>query len=224
MNNEEKYKPPKFNTGDATHAVTRAGLGVIPFAGTAAIELLNVIVTPPLEKRRNQWMEEIGKGLATLEERMGVVLESLQANDGFIDTAIEATRIAIKTINREKRETLKSAILNSALPNPPEETLQHLFLSLIDTLSVWHLRVLELCKVQVTYSETPERDLAGWMDQLGSEFSELREKGFFMYVWNDLSSKSLITTEKSHGCVTHRTTEIGNLFLDFIKNPIEGEP
>ncbi len=223
MDKPEKHKTPKLNTGDAIHAVARAGLGAIPYAGAAARELLNLIVTPSLEKRRNQWMEEIGKGLGALEEKMGVILESLQENDGFIDTAIEATRIAIKTINREKHEALKSAILNSALPNPPDESLQQLFLFLIDTMSVWHLRVLELCRVQITYCEVPERDLAGWMDQLGSEFSELREIGFFLFVWNDLSSRELINTQKSDGIVSHRTTEIGKLFLDFIKNPIEKE-
>jgi hypothetical protein len=225
MNKEEKYQPPKLDAGDVIHAMTRAGLGVIPYAGAAAGELLSLIVTPSLEKRRNQWMEEIGKGLVTLEEKMGVVLESLQENDGFINTAIEATRIAIKTINREKREALKSAILNSALPNPPDESLQQTFLSLIDTMSVWHLKVIEFCKDQVAYMETPERNLADWMDHLGSEFSELRERGFFDFIWKDLSSKALITTQTSdNGVITHRATEIGNLFLDFIKNPIKEEP
>lgn len=223
MDKPEKYKTPKLDASDAIHAVMRASLGAIPYAGAAARELLNLIVTPSLEKRRNQWMKEIGKGLGTLEEKMGVVLESLQENDIFINTAIEATRIAIKTINREKRKALKSAILNSALPNPPDEALQQLFLSLVDTMSVWHLRVLEICKDQITYCETPERDLAACMDQLGSEFSELREIGFFMFVWNDLSSRELINTKKSNGIVSHYTTEIGKLFLNFIKNPIEKE-
>jgi hypothetical protein len=228
MNKSEKYKPPELDAGDVIHAMTRAGLGAIPYAGAAAGELLKLIVTPSLEKRRNQWMEEIGMGLGTLEEKMGVVLESLQENDGFIDTAIEATRIAIKTINREKREALKSAILNSALPNPPEESLQQLFLSFIDTLSVWHLKTIEYFKVQVTYSETQKGNSAdnciSRIDPLGSEFSELREKGFFDFIWKDLSSRSLITTQRSDsGVISHRTTEIGKLFLDFIKNPIEEE-
>ena len=224
MDKPEKYKTPKLDAGDAIHAVARAGLGAIPYAGAAARELLNLIVTPSLEKRRNQWMEEVGKGLGTLEEKMGVVLESLQENDVFINTAIEATRIAIKTINREKREALKSAILNSALPNPPDESLQQLFLSLIDTMSVWHLKVLEYYKNQITYMETPQHDLQDARDCLRREFSELREKGFFDFIWKDLSSKTLIATQRSEDrVITHYTTEIGKLFLDFIKNPIEKE-
>ncbi len=58
MNKEKKYTPPKRDAGDVIHAMTRAGLGTIPIAGAAASELLNLIVTPSLEKRRNQWMED----------------------------------------------------------------------------------------------------------------------------------------------------------------------
>ena len=45
-NEEEKYNPPKRSTGDAVHAVVRAGLGAIPLAGAAATELLNLMVLP----------------------------------------------------------------------------------------------------------------------------------------------------------------------------------
>ena len=133
MDDQEKYNPPQSSTGDTIHAMARAGLGAIPYVGTAASELLNAIVTPPLERRRNEWMKQIGEALRKLEKQMGVVLESLQEKDEFIDIAIEATQIAIKTSNREKKEALKNAILNSALPSPPEESLQKLFLNLIDT-------------------------------------------------------------------------------------------
>lgn len=231
MNKGGKYKPPKFDVSDVTHAVVRAGLGVIPYAGTAAIELLNLIVKPSLGKRYNQWMEEIGEALGTLEEKMGVVLESLHENDGFIDTAIEATRIAIKTINREKREALISAILNSALPNPPEESLQQIFLSFIDTLSVWHFKILEFFKVNITYMEeqkgnSADNSIMSISERFGKGFPELGEKGeFFDFIWKDLFSRSLITTQRSDsGCITHGTTEIGKLFLDFIKNPIKEVP
>ena len=153
MNDEEKYKTPSMSAGDSVHAVARAGLGTIPVVGAAATELLSAIVTPPLEKRRNQWMEEVGDALRTLEKKMGIVLESLQENEEFIDVAIEATQIAIKTSNQEKRKALKNAILNSALPNPPEESLQKMFLSFIDTLTVWHLKLLELFNDPPIYLE-----------------------------------------------------------------------
>lgn len=219
----KRYKPPVRNAGDVGHAIIRAGLGAIPYAGAAAVEILNLIVMPSLEKRRDEWMESVGRALETIENKMGIVLKSLGQNDSFIDTALEASRIALKTSNHEKREFLRNAILNSALPNPPEEALQQIFLSSIDTLSVWHFRLLEFLSHQLTYPDTPENDKQK-SDVLIKHFPELKEKGNFIeFVWNDLSSRGLIVTDRSdlYGSVQHRTTEIGNLLLDFVKNPID---
>ncbi|MBM4137060.1 MAG: hypothetical protein FJ241_09575 [Nitrospira sp.] len=237
MNNEEaKYDPPQKSAGDVVHAVVRAGLGAIPVAAAAATELLNAIVAPPLEKRRNKWMKEIGMALRELEEKMGIVLESLQDNEEFIDVALEATQIAIKTSNQEKKEALKNAILNSALPNPPEESLQKMFLSFIDTLTVWHLKLLELFNDPPAYIENHEINFTGFSMGAPSHlvenaFPELRGKrDLYDLIWKDLYSRALVTTEGLHvmmtgsGIIAKRTTEIGKLFLDYIKNPLKTAP
>lgn len=233
MNNEEKYKAPRPGTGDVIHAIARAGLGAIPVAGAAATELLNAIVAPSLEIRRNKWMEEIGQALRVLEEKMGIVLESLQQNEEFIDVVLEATRIAIKTSNQEKREALKNAILNSALPNPPEESLQKMFLSFIDTLTIWQLKLLELFNDPPAYIEKHKVNFSGYdMEAIShlveNAFPELRgRRDLYELIWKDLYSRALVTTEGLHtmitdsGIIAKRTTEIGKLFLEYIKNPIE---
>ena len=233
MNDKKKYDPPKSGGGDGALAVARAGLGAIPIAGSASIELLTTIVTPPLEKRRNKWMQEVGEALRQLEENMGVVLESLSENDQFIDIAIEATQIAIKTSVQEKREALKNAILNVALPNPPEESLQNLFLSLIDTLTVWHLKLLELFNdppeyIQKHRLQSGNISMGAMSHLVENVFPELKgRRDLYDLIWKDLYSRALVTTDGLHtmmtgsGIVTKRTTKIGILFLEFIKNPIE---
>jgi hypothetical protein len=232
MNEENKYKPPETSAGDAAHAVVRSGLGAIPFAGTAAIELLNAIVASPLEKRRTKWMEDVGAALKELEEKMGIVLESLQENEEFIDIALEATQLAIKTSNHEKREALKSAILNSALPNPPEESLQKMFLSFVDTFTVWHLKLLDLFNDPPSYLEKHGIQFSGYsmgaMSHLvENTFPELKgRRDLYDLIWKDLYSRALVNTEHLHvtmtdsGIVAKRTTEIARLFLDYIKNPL----
>ncbi len=235
MNDKKKHKPPSRSAGDAVHAVTRAGLGTIPVVGAAATELLNAIVTPSLEKRRNQWMEEVGEALRVLEEKMDIVLESLQKNEGFIDVAIEASQMAIKTSNQEKRKALKNAILNSALPNPPEESLQKMFLSFIDTLTIWHIKLLELFSDPQSYLEKHNIQFTGYpfgsMSILvGKAFPELSgRRNLYDLIWKDLYSRALVTTEGLHttmsgsSIIDKRTTEIAKLFLDYIKSPIEEE-
>lgn len=232
MSDKKKYEPPKSGAGDVALAVARAGLGAIPIAGAASIELLSAIVTPPLEKRRTKWMQEVGEALRQLEETMNVALESLSENDQFLDIALEATQIALKTSTQEKREALKSAILNVALPNPPEESLQKLFLSLIDTLTVWHLKLLELFNDPPAYLQKHKLQIGnismGAMSQLvENAFPELRgRRDLYDLIWKDLYSRALVTTDGLHtmmtgsGIVAKRTTKIGILFLEFIKNPI----
>lgn len=233
MSDKKKYEPPKSGVGDGAHAVARAGLGTIPIAGTASIELLSAIVAPPLEKRRTRWMQEVGEALRQLEQKMGVVLESLNQNDEFVDTVIEATQIAIKTSRKEKREALKNAILNVALPNPPEESLQKLFISLVENLTVWHLKLLELFNNPQEYIQKHDLQFGkismGAMSHLvENAFPELRgRRGLYDLIWKDLYSRALVTTDGLHtmmtgsGIVAKRTTQIGGLFLEFIQNPIE---
>ena len=109
----DDYSLPEPTKGDA--AIARAGLGAIPVGGAAAIELLNAIVTPPLERRRQEWMERIGNALKRLEEEKGIILEKLQNNDAFVDIALQASQTALRTSQEEKLDALKNAVLNSSL-------------------------------------------------------------------------------------------------------------
>jgi hypothetical protein len=235
MNEEKKYEPPKSGGSDIGYAVAKAGLGSIPVAGAAAAELLGLIVTPPLEKRRTQWMEEVGDALRQLESKMGVVIEKLRDNEQFVDAAIEATQIALRTSNAEKKEALRNALLNSALPNPPEETVQKMFFSFIDTLAVWHIKLLGLFDNPPHFIERYHLQFKvsmGSMSQLlETAFPELRgRRNLYDLIWKDLYSRGLVNTDGLHttmtggGIVAQRTTELGKGFIAFIKNPIEEAP
>ncbi len=144
MQDVEKYAPPTETLGDQVHAVARAALGAIPYAGNAACELLQKIVAPPIKIRINDWMENIADGLKRLENEQRCKIEDLGKNDAFTDTIMYATQAAVRTSKDGKRKALQNAVLNSALPNPPDETSRQMFLSLVDTFSELHLRFLAI--------------------------------------------------------------------------------
>jgi hypothetical protein len=233
MSNQNKYEVPESETKDKIHAVTRSGLGAIPFAGTAAVELLNMVVMPSLEKRRHEWMNEIGEGLRNLEDQMGVVLEELHENDSFIDAALEASTLAIRNSEQEKIEALRNAVLNTALPHPPEKSLQIMFFSWIDTFTVWHIKLLSLFQNPEAWLQANNKSLGGLsmgaMSQLiHTAYPELQTKSeFYTQVWKDLYLRGLVNTDglntmmTLNGIVSKRTTNIGDQFLRFIHNPIE---
>ena len=63
--------------------------------------------------------------------------------ENFMTTVTYATIIALRNHQAEKLETLRNAVLNTALSPIVEEDLQHIFLNYIDELTLWHLRVLK---------------------------------------------------------------------------------
>jgi hypothetical protein len=231
-------KTPKKGPGDAAHAVVSAGLGSIPVAGAAASELFKWLVTPSLDKRRDEWMEAVAENLRKHEKRIGG-LERLQKDHQFQDALIQASRIALGTSREEKREALRNAVINSALPNPPEILIQEVFLSFIETMSVWHLKFLKLAQDPQAPFRKPGMPNPGVImnaiDQsspvgninslIETVFQDLRGRNeIYRYVWTDLVEKGLIRRVDmgaiGMSTMEKKTTPFGDQFLTFIETPV----
>jgi hypothetical protein len=226
---DEKYLPPEPDKGDAVYAAGRALLSVIPVAGGAAVELFQFIITPPIEKRRNEWMKEIGEAVQNLKQSKGIDIEQLKSNDVFVDTLLQASQIALRNSQQDKINALKNAVINSALPQPIEQTLQQMFLDWIDTFTVWHIRVLGLFHNPQQWATDNNKPLPtnismGGLDTiLGYAFPELaQDRALYDQIWKDLYQKGLLNTDSLHvtmswsGLIARRTSELGEKFLMYI--------
>ncbi|QDV56248.1 hypothetical protein [Rosistilla oblonga] len=233
MKDDDKYSPPEASLGDHAHTLARAGVGSIPLAGAAATELFQKLIAPPLEKRRQEWMESVAEGLRQLEEQQRLSLDDLSENDTFIDAVMSASQAAIRTSQAEKREALKNAVLNSSLPDPPDESRQQIFIGLVDSLTVWHLRILRFfCDPARVFHEqgktAPQYHLAGSLSQLlKTAYPELgNERELYDQIGKDLYGRGLLGTEGFHtmmsgnGVYEKRTTTMGDQFLRFISEPM----
>jgi hypothetical protein len=229
MTKSDKYEPPDHSTGDAAHLVASSMLSIIP----GAAELFQYVVTPPLEKRRAKWMDEVGQALRDLETNQGINLEELQSNDVFIDTVLHASQIALRNSQKDKHKALRNAILNAALPNPPEQSLQQVFLNLVDTFTLWHIRLLKLFQDPQKWAiennhKFPNLVSGGLSSILESAFPELRGKrAFYDQIWRDLYQTGLVNTDSlygsisAYGLMSNRTSELGTQFLKFVEKPDE---
>lgn len=226
------HEVPEATLKDRLHTLAKAGIASIPVAGAAASELFTVILAPPLEKRRIEWMNDVAEHLKELEERGELNLEDLQDNETFITTVMQASQAAIRNHQSEKREALRNAVLNAALPHAPEESIQQLFINQVDTFTVWHMRILDLFKEPPAWFErngiTPpdfsftssleELITAAWPDLkdryefLNVIIQELKTKGLY-------SGGELGTTMSGGGAFQKRTTKMGNSFLKFTTAP-----
>jgi hypothetical protein len=227
----ERYEPPEPGKEDAAHALARAGISSLPVIGGAGVELFSAIVQPPLERRRNEWMKEIGDGLRTLEDAELISFDDLSGNDVFIDTVLTASQIAMRTSQEEKKEALRNAIMNAALPQPIEESRQQFFLHLIDVFTAWHLRLLKLFQDPVKWFEATEKpwpnvSMGGLSTILETAYPELAgNRIFYDQVWKDINTYGLTRTDSLHTMMTggglqaQRASDLGNDFIRFIEEP-----
>lgn len=216
------YTPPKPTSGDVAHALARSGLGAIPFAGSAAIELLNGLVVPPLLRRQQEWMERVGKSLLSLEKIFGTNLESLKDSEDFLDIFIETTRIAIKTNKEFKLNALNNALLNCVLNTPLDDSIHYIYLSHIDAFTPWHMKLLKY--LDSDYS--PKNDIDTSTNVfIERDFTELLGRNeFYRLIGKDLYSRALINNANfisppNNGLSRNTTTDLGKDFLRFVQNP-----
>jgi hypothetical protein len=220
--------------GDYAYALAKAGVSQLPIVGAPIAEILPLIIAPPLEERRNEWLKSLGERLKTLEEKVaGFKLEDLQSNETFITTAMHASQAAIRNHQKEKLEALRNAVLNAALPNPPEEELQLIFLTYVDSLTPSHLTILKFLDEPKEWGTSHGITYPNWhMGSISSAleyaFSELHDKREIYDVYiRDLYSRGLTTTDSVHTTISgpsilaSRTTAMGKQFLTFTSSPLE---
>ena len=176
-------------------------------------------------------MEEVGSALRGLEEKNGLDLSSLSTNDGFIDAVLHATQVALRTSHEEKRQALRNAVLNSALPSPPELALQLMFLTFVDEFTEWHLRMIRLFQDPSAWalqnSHTFPSLSAGSLSRiLESAYPQLRDnRPFYDQVWRDVYQRGITSTDglhtmmTGHGLLEKRLTSLGTRFVQFIEDP-----
>jgi len=227
---------PKKSKGDVVHKAAKIVLSGIPWVGGPVAELFNTVIAPPIAKRLDKWLESIYEELKMLEEKVkGFSIESLAENEMFITTVMHATQVAIRNHQKEKLEALRNAILNSALPNPPEEDLQLMFLNFVDLFTTWHFRILMFLNKPIAWAEKQgvrfPHTLKDYLEEtLEMAFPELKgKKDFYTLIVNDLDIRELISVggilrkpiAKCYLPTRSFTTDIGKQFIKFITPPIE---
>ena len=220
----------KTTSKDLAYATAKAVMGSIPYAGAAVSELIGLIIAPPIEKRREKWMTEVGQKLKDLEEASKVDITKLTNNPQFIDTVLQATSYALKTSDEEKIAAFRNAIINTAIGDVPEQTISQIFLTLIDNFTSWHIKILHLF-------DNPSE----WFKQNGMTFPDYTmtslstvvieaypilkgQNELLDLIWSDLkqgglhNTSDLRTSMSGNSLLANRTTDLGKKFLNFISD------
>lgn len=231
-NKGESFAPPEASVGDKLHALAKAGIGSLPLVGAAGTELFQMLIAPPLERRRQEWMDSVAEGLRDLQTSRGIDLEQLGKNEHFIDAVMQASTIALRTSNSEKRDALRNAILNAAMPHAIDDSRQQIYLTLVDVLTAWHIRILHLLADPLQWfrnnnREVPQYAMTSSLSRLLIDaYPELaQQRELYDQLAKDLFDKGLLSTNGLHtmmsaqGAFERRATALGLAFLAFITAP-----
>ncbi len=92
-------------------------------------------------------------------------------------------------------------MLNSALPGAPDDTLQQLFLNLIDSCTSWHIALLKLFQNPESWAKMynhqfPNWSMGGLTSVIESAYPELgAQKDLYRLVWQELFRNGLLNTD-----------------------------
>ena len=225
--------PTKKSAGDFAREVGRAVVSLVPAAGGPLQVVFENFFTSPIEKRKEAWLQQLADVLKEVEGRVAELTpDKLAENEVFVTVAMQASQIALRNHQQAKLEALRNAVLNAALPNPPQEDDQMIFLRLVDQLTPWHLRVLSVLDDPVRWMErhsvvNPAWGMGGTSTVLEHCLPDLRgQRDTYDQIVRDLQSEGLLGQGQflhvmmtGGGMVGSRTTDRGKRFIRFISPP-----
>ena len=230
------------SSASETHAAKAIGEpSKIPESVQAFAKLLAGVVAPLLERRRavapflnrrgDEWMRELRTGFRSLETQTGLDLRRSREHEVFKETLEVATEISMGTDERVKKDALRNAILNSAMPNAPAQSHQQLFLHLVDIFTEWHIRLLRLFRDPQDWANNnghqfPEFQAGRLSQLLEDAYPELHgQQSLYDNMWANIYAHGLTETKTLHGPMSgrgltaKRLTGLGRDFLRFIGDP-----
>ena len=229
---DQKSEPPRPEGRDTVYSVVRAAIAAVPLVGGPALELIGEVITPPLERRQHEWLTALAADVDALKKAHNIRVEDLRDNPVFIDAVLTASQVALRTSQRQKHDALRNGVLNSALPNRPDEVSQQVFLAFMDRFTELHLKILKLFHLPLQWQAPDGRRVTNRHTGLAASvleeaYPELKDqRPLYQQVWRDLYNAGLVRLEtlenqgEGEGVMKKRTTSLGDQFVAFITSPL----
>ena len=224
------------DAGDVTLGLIRAAASSVPVLGPAAVELLGLVIVPPLEAKRNEWLNQLADDLDRLSERVdGFEIRALAGHDEFISAVALGVGAVSRTSQPDKRDLLRHAVLNAALGRVPAFDMLTVFMAYVEYLSPLHVQLLAVFHDPAKALEDAGSQLASSLHIGGSPVQIVaevlpdlgRNRDVCDFLWRDLYERRLVNLDSLHGMMSaqgvlaRRTTDLGEQFLEFLSEPPE---
>ncbi len=216
-------RPLDSRLSDSEYRLLEHGIDNIEKTSRATIptkELFGALSGQSGKHRSDRWMASVNHGLTQLSANYPLFdFDAIHQNRAFHNVMKIAAEYAGGCRQPEKLAVLRSAVLNAALPDAPEERAQIIYLKIIDIFTPWHYRLLRAFS-HVSLIDAKEMD-----SQLPPV---VKQPKFYENLVNDLAGLGLVFIKKNEG--RNRTiqeipviTDQGRRFLHYISSPLSDE-
>lgn len=152
----EKYDHAVEPTGDGLHRLARAAIGLIPVGSGTALEVLNLFIQEPLQKRRTQWLHDLSMAVNSMGGRLDEVESHIRRHSAVLSAILQSTDIALRTGDAAIHQRLITMVLNTIKEQAPNEELLSLYLTTISRLTSSHLELLNFISSRQRYEDGNE--------------------------------------------------------------------
>lgn len=225
----QKFKD-KAQIGTAEHLLNifRAVLATTPFCGGISSLMTDYIPNSKIQ-RLEEFTEQIANDLYELKDR---IEEDKLLTDEFAYIFEECYKGVAEHYQNEKIQSFRGILLNTAVGNNSSEDEKQYFLSLVNNLSVVHIKILMFISSPLEYlqeNDIPKEQIQGGFSQffpvaipgvsveaIQSAFGDLHQYGFTN---TDKSIFNTMTYGQGLDLLGNRVTDFGLRFINFCKKP-----
>ena len=125
--------------GDVIVATAKGSIGAIPIAGSFINEYINLAQQYIADKRFEEWKSIVEEKFSKIE----VDIEKLAGNEFFYSCFRTASYGAVNSYQKEKREYLANALINSFLMIDISEEKRLIYFSIIDRYTLLTIKILK---------------------------------------------------------------------------------
>jgi hypothetical protein len=218
---------PDTSVTDMVNTALQVGINLIPVVG-GTFGAAAAMVTKQVVKQRT---EKFFQAVVDKLEELGVQVEQLeQMQETFASRIQQGILAAQHTQQQDKLEALRNAVVNCILPTAPEETLQQIFISLVDELTDLHMRLVVFLVEPTRFGMDPDdmhylhgvnpRNPSATLDILERHVAPGVRRDLRNLCFEDLVRRGLAEystgTERFGGAVIPHISTIGLDFYHFI--------
>ena len=218
------YAPEPTPGETAEEAIKTVTVALAGPGAPLAVQLWEA-VSPGYKARLHDWFDDVAEAINELKDKSEEFRpERLAKNDMFQTALWTAAQAAIRNHQKEKHEYLRNAVLNSVKSGGLAESIQLIFLQLVDRLTVLHVKVLAELNTTGPWVWTPSEEAEPMVpfEEIMGRFSGELDRGLFRAIVSDLDAAQLVKRFSDGQVggmrVSHErgTTDLGRAFVEYV--------